>query len=227
MTEKKNEAAVFDSQVYHSCREFTDGISQTVNAQYGTGGNNQRLVVAPEEAVAIGNGQLNQIAMSDKANALDTMHDQQAILSYGLDRASYNQGKNAKFDISIEEEKIGAQTAKGPGAVLPKMQCTVRRLTPVECERLQGYPSGWSDVPGASDSKRYKALGNSIALPFWEFLAKRFVQIGNVESIGSLFDGIAGFPLVFHRAGAETKWTSEIEPFCEAVVKYHIDNGDL
>ena len=227
MTEKKNEAAVFDSQVYHSCREFTDGISQTVNAQYGTGGNNQPLVVAPEEAVAIGNGQLNQIAMSDKANALDTMHDQQAILSYGLDRASYNQGKNAKFDISIEEEKIGAQTAKGPGAVLPKMQCTVRRLTPVECERLQGYPSGWSDVPGASDSKRYKALGNSIALPFWEFLAKRFVQIGNVESIGSLFDGIAGFPLVFHRAGAETKWTSEIEPFCEAVVKYHIDNGDL
>jgi site-specific DNA-cytosine methylase len=89
----------------------------------------------------------------------------------------------------------------------------------LEGERLQGYPDGWTDIPGASDSKRYKALGNSIALPFWEHLAHRFVEIGNVQSIGSLFDGIGGFPLVFHRAGAETKWTSEIEPFCEEVVR--------
>lgn len=40
----------------------------------------------------------------------------------------------------------------------------IRRLTPLECERLQGYPDGWTDVPGASDSARYKALGNSVYL---------------------------------------------------------------
>ena len=38
----------------------------------------------------------------------------------------------------------------------------IRRLTPLECERLQGFPDGWTDIPGASDSARYKALGNSV-----------------------------------------------------------------
>ena len=41
----------------------------------------------------------------------------------------------------------------------------IRRLTPLECERLQGFPDGWTDIPGASDSARYKALGNSVAIP--------------------------------------------------------------
>ena len=103
----------------------------------------------------------------------------------------------------------------------------VRRLTPLEAERLQGLPDNWTNIPGASDSQRFRAIGNGIALPFWEFLAKRLVEIGEVKSIGSLFDGIGSFPLVFKRAGAETKWTSEIEPFCEKVVKYHIEKGDL
>ncbi len=103
----------------------------------------------------------------------------------------------------------------------------VRRLTPLEAERLQGLPDNWTNIPGASDSRRYRAIGNGIALPFWEFLAKRFVEIGEVKSIGSLFDGIGSFPLAFKRAGAETKWTSEIEPFCEDVVRYHYERGEL
>ena len=40
----------------------------------------------------------------------------------------------------------------------------ISRLTPLECERLQGFPDGWTDIPGASDSARYKALGNSVYL---------------------------------------------------------------
>ena len=49
----------------------------------------------------------------------------------------------------------------------------IRRLTPLECERLQGFPDGWSDIPGASDSARYKALGNSVAIPCVEFIMGR------------------------------------------------------
>ena len=49
----------------------------------------------------------------------------------------------------------------------------IRRLTPLECERLQGFPDGWTDVPGASDSARYKALGNSVAIPCVEFIMSR------------------------------------------------------
>ena len=61
--------------------------------------------------------------------------------TYGLDRASYNQGKNAQYDFSVEEERIGAQVAKGPGAVATSV---VRRLTPAEREALQGFPQNWT-----------------------------------------------------------------------------------
>ena len=49
----------------------------------------------------------------------------------------------------------------------------IRRLTPLECERLQGFPDDWTDIPGASDSARYKALGNSVAIPCVEFIMSR------------------------------------------------------
>ena len=107
----------------------------------------------------------------------------------------------------------------------------VRKLTPLECERLQGYPDGWTNIKDWTDSKgkqhkdadspRYKALGNSIALPFWEWLADRMVQHLNVEhpTMASLFDGIGGFPLVFSRCGCSPIWASEIEEFPIAVTK--------
>lgn len=53
----------------------------------------------------------------------------------------------------------------------------IRRLTPLECERLQGYPDGWTNVPGASDSARYKALGNSVAIPCVEYLMQRVAMV--------------------------------------------------
>lgn len=108
----------------------------------------------------------------------------------------------------------------------------VRRLTPMECERLQGFPDGWTDIGEwcdskgklrkPSDSPRYKALGNSIALPFWDFLAKRIsAQYLRPVTMGSLFDGIGGFPLVFerHNGRGTARWASEIEEFPIAVTK--------
>lgn len=113
----------------------------------------------------------------------------------------------------------------------------VRRLTPLECERLQGFPDGWTDIGEWTDSKgrtrkdadspRYRALGNSIALPFWEYLARRIcAQYERPVTIGSLFDGIGGFPLAFERAGARAVWASEIDEFCIAVTKVHFPEGD-
>lgn len=52
----------------------------------------------------------------------------------------------------------------------------IRRLTPLECERLQGFPDGWTDIPDASDSARYKALGNSVAIPCVDFVMQCLVQ---------------------------------------------------
>ena len=117
----------------------------------------------------------------------------------------------------------------------------VRRLTPLECERLQGYPDGWTDIGEWTDSKgkkhkdadspRYKALGNSIALPFWEWMAGRMVnelkKDGVTEpTMASLFDGIGGFPLVYNRNCCRPVWASEIEEFPIAVTKIRFpENG--
>ena len=99
----------------------------------------------------------------------------------------------------------------------------VRRLTPVECERLQNFPDGWTDIPGASDTARYKALGNSIALPQWQIIIDNMAKyLPEKATLGSLFDGIGGFPLCWERThGKGTAiWASEIEPFPIAVTTY-------
>ncbi len=211
-----------------------DGIVQTLSSRMGTGGGNVPMVLEPD-AVCIGNGQANQLYESDKVGALNCMHDKQNIVTYGLDRASFNQGKNAKYDFAIDEEKIGAQVAKGPGAVCSSI---VRRLTPLEAERLQGFPDNWTDIGAwtdskgklhkeSSDSARYKALGNSIAVGYannksgyWCNLARRIcAQYERQITMGSLFDGIGGFPLAFSACGAIPVWASEIEEFPIAVTK--------
>ena len=113
----------------------------------------------------------------------------------------------------------------------------VRRLTPMECERLQNFPDGWTDIGEWTDSKgkvrqtsdtaRYKALGNSIALPYWKVLARRIAaQYDRDITMGSLFDGIGGFPLAFQHCGATPVWASEIEEFCIAVTKKHFPEGE-
>ena len=109
----------------------------------------------------------------------------------------------------------------------------VRRLTPMECERLQGFPDEWTDIgpwrdskgklhKESSDSARYKALGNSIALPFWFWLLRRIsAQYERPATLGSLFDGIGGFPLCWERCNGKgtALWASEIEEFPMAVTK--------
>lgn len=108
----------------------------------------------------------------------------------------------------------------------------VRRLTPVECERLQGFPDGWTDIGEWTDTKgkkhkyadspRYKALGNSIALPQWFWIAQKMKPyLSKNATLGSLFDGIGGFPLVWQKTygNGTARWASEIEEFPIAVTK--------
>ena len=100
----------------------------------------------------------------------------------------------------------------------------VRRLTPLECERLQGFPTAWTDIPGASDTARYKALGNSIALPQWQIITDNMAKyLPDGATLGSLFDGIGGFPLCWERTHGKgtARWASEIEKFPIEVTKYH------
>lgn len=222
------EHIVFDSKPYHDYRQMKD-VCNNITASYGTGGNNMPFVVNEREG--------NQRVMNLQAFGVYSEGD----TASSLKQRDYKDATDlvlADTEQTMTYQALGVNSESDTGSSLKAAEnvsncdlviktLAVRRLTPLECERLQGYPDRWTDIPGASDSARYKALGNSIALPFWEHLAHRFAQYGMVRTIGSLFDGIGGFPLVFKRAGAETKWTSEIEPFCEQVVKYHADKGDL
>ena len=114
----------------------------------------------------------------------------------------------------------------------------VRRLTPLECERLQGYPDGWTDIGEyidstgkkrqTSDAARYKALGNSIALPPWKWVLKRLCACYERDAtMASLFDGIGGFPYLWEQLNGKGTclWASEIEEFPMAVTKVRI-GGD-
>ena len=179
------------------CRIDPNGKVQSLSSRMGTGGNNTPM-----------------------------------CMTYGLDRASYNQGQNAKFDFSVEEEKIGAQTARGPGAIYHSV---VRRLTPLECERLQSYPDYWTHIGDWTDSKgkkhkdsdspKYKALGNSIAVCCWRFILRNINEYCTAHTMASLFDGIGGFPLIWEEMNGSKscRWVSEIEEFPIAVTKIRFE----
>lgn len=136
--------------------------------------------------------------------------------------------------IGYEEEKAPTLTASLFDAAVVTPRHSVRRLTPLECERLQGFPDGWTDFGDyidtrgkkrkTSDTARYKVLGNSIALPAWAWLLERLSYCcGADRTMASLFDGIGGFPLIWETLNGEGTclWASEIEEFPIAVTKYH------
>lgn len=194
--------------------------------------------IAPSSQARMGTGE-NQVPLT---------YAKQAIGIYkASDQASTCSARDYKDSTDLvcavdcrnfaENNEVNGTLQAGRGLNLnnvARTQMVVRRLTPLECERLQGFPDGWTDIGEWYDSKgklhkpadapRYKALGNSIALPFWDFLAKRIsAQYLRPITMGSLFDGIGGFPLVFerHNGKGTARWASEIEEFPIAVTKKH------
>lgn len=204
-------------------------------------GGNTPLVAVPGQVTSygIGNGQAHAYASKEKSGTLDTMHDAQAVaieysgcLNPWDTQARRVYGEDGTFPALPSRESAGGNQQ----AVLAgkRTRWIVRRLTPTECERLQGYPDGWTDIGEWTDTKgkkhkpadspRYKALGNSIALPQWFWIAQKMKSyMGDGAKLGSLFDGIGGFPLVWETTyGIGTaRWASEIEEFPIAVTKKH------
>lgn len=208
----------------------TDGIAPTLTAAAGMSGNNQPVYCAP---MASGIDGYNATLTGEKSATLG--------VNCGL-----STGRNGVCDCTSTQDFI------------------VRRLTPLECERLQGFPDGWTQIgevvdykrhqefdPNGTlvsewveaiyeyidcngkkrkttDSARYKALGNSIALPPWFWvLARLSLACGADVTMASLFDGIGGFPLIWQTLNGEGTclWASEIEEFPIAVTQQRI-NGD-
>lgn len=146
----------------------------------------------------------------------------------------YNGTLTGDKAVTLTAATAKGGTNTGPSVIEKIIRWIVRRLTPTECERLQGYPDGWTDLGEWVDSKgkthkdadtpRYKALGNSIALPQWYYVLGGIAdRLPDNATLGSLFDGIGGFPYVWAQLHAGRKelcvWASEIEEFPIAVTK--------
>ena len=152
-------------------------VAPTMSARYGTGGNNIPLVEQNAGAICIA-GNIVDRQPENGGNGLGCQED----LAYTLtatDRHAVVElyQKTVGALCRGDEKGIGNQYVSQDKCII-NASCSethhlIRRLTPLECERLQGFPDGWTDIPGASDSARYKALGNSVAIPCVEFIMSR------------------------------------------------------
>lgn len=143
-------------------------VSPTMSARYGTGGNNTPLVARETAWCITGNaidrepqnggnglGIDENIAFTLTATDHHAVFSRQRIDLFKADTLASTESARQYKDAT----DLVLEDGESPEALL------IRRLMPVECERLQGYPDGWTDLSGASDSARYKALGNSVAIP--------------------------------------------------------------
>lgn len=241
-----NKPAVIVLDMSHACDVIRDcgEVVPSLQARMGTGGNQVPLTyqqttgtLSPGAHAGSYNGQdayndmlvvSSEISPTLMAKANDPYREDMAAYIASIDCRNFCEG--GEINGTLQAKESGGQSLNLNNTVRQNM--VVRHLTPLECERLQGFPDHWTDIGEwrdskgklrkLSDSPRYKACGNSIALPFWDFLAKRIsAQYLRPVTMGSLFDGIGGFPLVFerHNGKGTARWASEIEEFPIAVTK--------
>ena len=156
-------------------------VAPTISAAYGLGGNNTSLVEQNAGAICIA-GNIVDRQPENGGNGLGCQEN----LAYTLtatDRHAVVElyQKTVGALCRGDEKGIGNQYVSQDKCII-NASCSethhlIRRLTPLECERLQGFPDGWTDIPGASDSARYKALGNSVAIPCVEYLMQRVAMV--------------------------------------------------
>lgn len=183
--EKGHQPLVYENHGVDARIRESGEVSPTVTARYGTGGGNTPLVQEPNEVYCIvgniidrqpengGNGCGYQENLAYTITTCDrhAVFARQRVDEFRNDDiASTQSARQAKdaTDLIVEPDRQYAQL--------------IRRLTPWECELLQGFPLGWTDIPSASDSARYRALGNSIPVPCVEFIMKSLQAVAAMEA---------------------------------------------
>ena len=218
-----NKPAVVALDMTHACDVIRECGEQVpaLQARMGTGGNQVPLTY---QMNGFGDYRAAEVASSCMQRDFKDSTD----LVCAVDFHNFREG--GEINGTLQAKEGGGQSLNLNNTVRQNM--VVRRLTPMECERLQGFPDRWTDIGEwidgkgkrhkPSDSPRYKALGNSIALPFWDWMLRRMARyLPERATLGSLFDGIGGFPLCWERIHGKgtARWASEIEPFPIAVTK--------
>ena len=167
----------------------TDGIVQTLPTRMGTGGNNTPFVliehrmeyprqeIVMTEAYMAGNGQLDQVQLDTVSRTLDCMHDQKMVLinkQHYYTKQAHGEYVDGKVASALKERDYKEYTDVIQEEHQKKY--VLRRLTPTECARLQGFPDWWCDGANGSDSAQYKLWGNGIALPCAVMILENIVK---------------------------------------------------
>lgn len=221
------------------CCLINDQGGQSINVEDGEVSPTLRAESHAHEPVVVcrASGQANAETLVEISPTLNCDHEQPIVFESHSQDVRYTQQGDTSPACTAQ---WGTGGNNMPLVAEPiKLRWIVRRLTPTECERLQGFPDGWTDIGEwadeagkkhkPADSPRYKALGNSIALPQWWWLTCKMAKyLPEHATLGSLFDGIGGFPLVwetYHGKGTAV-WASEIEQFPIAVTKKHFSEEE-
>lgn len=171
---------IFESHGIDARYRQMGDVAPTMSARYGTGGNNVPLV--GEQVFCITGNAIDR-ELENGGNGIGYQENVSYTLT-GFDRHAVCSVSEVVGALCKGDEKgAGSQYVEQGKCVVDLYTCEpagdkdlpillIRRLTPLECERLQGFPDGWTDIPGASDSARYKALGNSVAIPCVDFVMK-------------------------------------------------------
>ena len=143
-------------------------ISPTLATRMGTGGGNVPLKIEKGVCLCQGTGMSrNDPICKEKIAFMLTSVDRYCTVAIGKDSSHLNANGIA--------HTLTVYDYKAQQAVLKRGEAFVRRLTPLECERLQGLPDNWTE--GGSDAKRYKAIGNGMAQPCADFVIEKLVEV--------------------------------------------------
>ena len=155
-------------------------VAPTMSARYGTGGNNVPLVEQDSDAICIA-GNIVDRQPQNGGNGLGCQDDLAYTLTATDRHAVFSRQRVDAFrQNNVASTQSARQYKDATDLICQQAEAyayLIRRLTPLECERLQGFPDGWTDIPDASDSARYKALGNSVAIPCVEFIISRIAAM--------------------------------------------------
>ena len=182
--EKGHQPLVYENHSIDARVRESSEISPTVTARYGTGGGNTPLIQESDVYCIVGNvidrqpenGGNGAGYQQDLSYTLTAM-DRHAV--YARQRVDEFRGDDIASTQSARQAKDATDLVVEPDRQYAKL---IRRLTPGECELLQGFPPGWTDIPSASDSARYRALGNSIPVPCVEFIMKSLQAVAAMEA---------------------------------------------
>jgi DNA (cytosine-5)-methyltransferase 1 len=168
-----NQPVLFDNHAKDCRYNGPLEVAPTVTSTYGTGGNNVPLVGSPvsQETICIAGNTIDR-EPENGGNGLGCQPDISYTITTSDRHAVCEPYQEVVGALCRGDEKgIGSQYVSQNKCIVEKRNL-IRRLTPLECERLQGFPDGWTLIPGASDSARYKALGNSVAIPCVDFVLR-------------------------------------------------------